>query len=147
MRTDIIIRRCCIADAQSVQKLSDEAMGYEFSLEDTTSKLNKLLSDNTNLILIAELNGEAVGYIHAVDYDLLYAPHYKNIMGIAVSPNHRRLCIGTALLAAVEQWAVETGAEAVRLCSGEERIEAHEFYRKLGYVNNKKQLNFSKPLK
>lgn len=81
-----------------------------------------------------------------VDYDLLYAPHYKNIMGIAVSPKYRRQGVGSSLLSAVEQWASETGAEAVRLCSGEERKGAHEFYKSLGYVNSKKQLNFSKKL-
>ncbi len=147
MRIDVVIRACDITDAEAIHRLSLEALGYEYSLEHTAAKLNKLLSDSGNHILVAELDGEAVGYIHAVDYDLLYAPHYKNIMGIAVSPKHRRQGVGKALLAAVEQWAIETGAEAVRLCSGEERIEAHEFYRRLGYVNNKKQLNFSKPLK
>ena len=146
MRTDIIIRPCDITDAQAVQRLNYEAMGYKYSLEDTTEKLNKLLNDKADLILVAELNGEAVGYVHAVDYDLLYAPHYKNIMGIAVDPAYRRQGIGKTLLTAVEKWARETGAEAVRLCSGEERTDAHEFYKSLGYVNNKKQLNFSKNL-
>lgn len=140
------VRRCDVTDAAALQHLSREAMGYDFPLSDTTAKLTKLLNDSTNLILVAELNGEVVGYIHAVDYDLLYAPHYKNIMGIAVLPEYRRQGIGKELLSAVEKWAGETGASAVRLCSGEERTDAHEFYKSLGYVNNKKQLNFSKQL-
>lgn len=146
MRTDIAIRRCEIIDFDAIQRLSTVALGYEYSPEHTTEKLNRLLCDSTDLILVAELNGEVVGYIHAVDYDLLYAPHYKNIMGIAVSPDHRRQGIGKALITAVEKWARETGASAVRLCSGEERTDAHEFYKSLGYVNSKKQLNFNKKL-
>ena len=135
-----------MADAAALQHLSQEALGYDYPLSDLTAKLAKLLNVKTDMILVAEKNGDVVGYIHAVDYDLLYAPHYKNIMGIAVLPEYRRQGIGKALLSAIEKWASETGAEAVRLCSGEERTDAHEFYKKLGYVNNKKQLNFSKQL-
>lgn len=65
MRTDIVIRRCDITDAEAIKRLSLEALGYEFSLEHTAEKLKKLLCNNNNLILVAELNGEVIGYVHA----------------------------------------------------------------------------------
>ena len=39
-----------------------------------------------------------IGYAHLVDYDVLYAPSMKNIMGIAVSPQYRRKGVGRVLL-------------------------------------------------
>lgn len=70
----------------------------------------------------------------------------KNIMGIAVSSDHRRGGVGKALMSAVEKWAAETGAEAIRLNSGKTREGAHAFYRGIGFEGDKEQLNFKKYL-
>lgn len=79
-----------------------------------------------------------------MDYDLLNFGPLKNIMGIAVDPKYRRIGIGKALLETGEEWARDSGAEGVRLVSGEGRTEAHAFYRALGYDGNKMQLNLKK---
>ncbi len=139
-----IIRECTVSDAPAISHLNRIAMGYEYSICDTKKKLSVLLLSDKDKIFVAEINGIVVGYIHANDYDLLYAPHIKNIMGIAVSPDHRNCGIGKALLFRIEEWAKSTGAEGVRLVSGAERKEAHEFYKKCGFVQNKEQLNFKK---
>lgn len=142
--SDIMIRPCTMCDTEDICRLSREALGYDFTLEQTAEKLCKALERSSDLILIAEYSGEVAGYIHACDYDLLYFPHMKNIMGIAVYEKFRRRGVGTALLSAVEAWARETGAEAVRLSSGESRASAHEFYKTIGYSCGSKQLNFRK---
>lgn len=144
--SEINVRLCALSDADAIQKLSMSGLGYDYPIEKLRGKLKALLESQANCVLVAEFDGEVVGYIHAVDYDLLYADHCKNIMGIAVSPEHRRQGIGKALLSAVEQWAKATRADRVRLCSGEERISAHEFYKSCGYSCSKTQLNFSKNL-
>lgn len=54
--------------------------------------------------------------------------------------------IGRKLLAAVEDWARDTGAHAVRLVSGAARTGAHAFYRACGYEGNKMQLNLKKKI-
>lgn len=77
-------------------------------------------------------------------YDVIYAPHMKNIMGIAVSSNFRKMGIGKALLDSVEHWARDTGASGVRLVSGATRTGAHEFYHHCGYSGDKKQINLKK---
>ena len=102
------------------------------------------LADGRNKIFVAELEGRVIGYVHLADYDVLYAPPMKNIMGIAVSPQYRRKGVGRVLLEAGEKWAAETGAAGVRLVSGESRTEAHAFYRSLGYQSPKRQINLKK---
>ncbi len=143
---EIVIRPAAPEDSEAITRLNRESMGYDYPLKKTEEQLNKLLSDGRNGIFVAELEGRTVGYVHLCDYDLLYNGHMKNIMGIAVDPACRRMGIGSMLLAAGEKWARETGADAVRLVSGESRTGAHAFYRSLGYEGNKMQLNLKKKL-
>ena len=142
--SNVIVRPATVADAEALALLNREEMGYEYSPEATAEKLELLLNDGKNGIFVAELEGQVVGYVHLNDYDLLYMPPMKNIMGIAVRADHRRQGIGKLLLEAAERWAKESGAAGVRLVSGETRVGAHAFYRTLGYQGSKMQLNLSK---
>lgn len=142
----LVIRDAVPGDVSALTRLNRAAMGYDYPEAETGRKLAALLADGRNKILVAQMDGRLVGYLHLVDYDVLYAEHMKNIMGIAVDPDCRRRGIGRALLTAGEAWARENGAAAVRLVSGEERAGAHQFYQSLGYVCGKKQLNFKKTL-
>lgn len=121
-------------------------MGYVFPLEATKGNIAKLLRKPTDKIYIAVEDDCVIGYIHANDYELLYAPHMKNILGIAVISRHKRKGVGKALLKQVESWARETGATAIRLVSGSARTTAHEFYHKCGFAGDKAQINMIKPL-
>lgn len=138
------IRDAVCGDAPAIFHLNTVAMGYDYPQEETGRKLAALLADGRNKILVAEMAGKLVGYLHLVDYDVLYAEHMKNVMGIAVDPDCRRLGIGQALLTAGERWAKGNGGAGIRLVSGEERTGAHQFYQAMGYVCGKRQLNFKK---
>ena len=140
----ITIRECSVGDADAICLLNKNEMGYDYPLEATRNKLRMLLSKPENKIFVAETGGRGVGYVHANDYDVIYAPHFKDIMGIAVSGDFRKMGIGRTLLSATEKWAKETGACGIRLVSWEKRTGAHEFYRRCGYTERKKQLNFNK---
>lgn len=141
---NILIRDAVPGDAPALTHLNTVAMGYDYPLDRTETKLKTLLASGRDKILIAELEGKVIGYLHLVDYDVLYADHMKNIMGIAVDPDFRRMGIGSALLEAGEAWAKASGAAGVRLVSGESRTGAHALYRSVGYKGNKMQLNLKK---
>lgn len=140
----IIIRECKVEDYMDIVLLNKNEMGYEYPAEDTKRQLEQLLNDSNHKIYVAIFADKTVGYIHANNYDLLYAPHLKNIMGIAVSSDFKRNGIGKILLNEVEKWAQDAGASGVRLVSGSTRTEAHAFYIKCGYTENKEQKNFKK---
>lgn len=143
----MIIRKAKLEDYVEIQKLNKEEMEYEFSIEDTRKQLKKIISSQKDLFLVATINDKVVGYIHANDYDCTYAPHMKNIMGIAVSSDYKRQGIGKGLLSSVEKWGLEDNAEMIRLVSGSERKEAHMFYTNCGYNSSKQQKNFKKRIK
>ena len=140
----VIIRDCKMNDYMDIFLLNKNEMGYEYPVEDTKKQLKQLLNDNNHKIYVALVEDKVAGYIHANNYDLLYSPHLKNIMGIAVSCCFRKNGIGKMLLEQVERWAKDTGAYGVRLVSGATRIGAHAFYISCGYEENKEQRNFKK---
>lgn len=138
------IRECRMEDVDSIQQLNCNEMGYEYPSHETKNRLKDLLKSDKDKIFVASVENAVVGYIHACDYDVIYFPHMKNIMGIAVSKEYSKHGIGKALLAEVEKWGKETGAFGIRLVSGMERTEAHVFYSRCGYISGKQQLNFKK---
>lgn len=141
---EFIIRELMLKDSDGIHRLNTEEMGYEFSLDETKEKLLKLINSESDIIFVAVIGDEVIGYVHANDYDLIYAPHMKNIMGIAVAEKYKRNGIGKALLSEVETWAKETNAKGVRLVSGATRTNAHKFYHSCGYSGDKAQVNMSK---
>ena len=141
---DYEIRECLLMDADQIYELNCSEMGYDYPKEETRQRIKDILASEHDKIYVAELDGSVVGYVHANDYNLIYAPAMKNIMGIAVSNKHKRIGIGKALLTAAEAWAKADGAKGVRLVSGETRKEAHMFYERCGYSGGKQQVNFKK---
>ncbi len=140
------VRSALIADAADINRLCRIELGYDYPLEETEKKLKTALADDSCRVFTAVISGRIAGFVHAESYDVLYYPHMKNILGIAVSGEYRRMGIGTALLNAVEEWAKTSGAAGVRLVSGAERTGAHEFYRQRGYIGGKNQINFKKSI-
>ena len=138
------IRRATEQDAQGIFRLN-QAFGYEYPLEATADKLLAAVSDPGQCVLVAEAaDGVLSGYIHLEDYDTLYFPHMKNILGLIVLPEYRKRGIASALLAEAENWAKDTGAAGIRLDSGAERTPAHACYCKAGYTERKLHKNFIK---
>ena len=140
------IREAVPNDAEAISELNDLQMGYKTSAKDTYERLNNILASEGNKIFVAIIEEKVVGYVHANDYDLIYFPHMKNIMGIAVNHKFKHQGIGRSLMNAVEEWARSTNAVGIRLVSGETRTGAHEFYRHCGFSGDKKQINFIKTL-
>ena len=140
----IYIRKALIEDCDRIHLINKEEMGYIYSIQDARKQLKELLEDDRHAIYVAELNGNVIGYVHANDYTLLYAPPFKNIMGIAVCSKYKRKGVGRMLLDAVETWGMNTGAQGIRLVSGADRQGAHAFYRECGYMESKNQKNFKK---
>lgn len=138
------IREARVENFADIYTLNRDEMGYDYPPEATREKLESLILSKSDKIFVAVSENKVIGYVHLNDYDVIYAPHMKNIMGIAVSREYKRMGVGSALLAKAEEWAKETGAKGVRLVSGASREGAHEFYRSRGYSGEKKQINFKK---
>lgn len=94
-----------------------------------------------NLVLLAYTeSGEAVGYIWATincmpENPFKFEERVMYIHQIAVSPEHRKNDVGSALIQRVEKHALDLGIHRLELDSWMFNQEAHEFFHSLGFVN------------
>lgn len=142
---DIIIRQAKIEDYKDICKICCDDLGYNCSEELVKERLEGL-DKNNERVLVAVYNSEVVEYLHAQIYKTLYFEELINFLGLAVSKEYRNKKVGTKLVNEIENWAKEKGINKVRVNSGFSRKEAHEFYRSLGYNNEKEQIRFLKSL-
>lgn len=140
-----MIREARITDYDRIQSICELDLGYVCEKEMVKMRLANI-DHNRECVFVADEGSKMIGFIHVEIYEILYAPSMANILGIAVSSEYRRQGIGKLLLSKAEEWAKCKGINMMRLNSGAERIEAHEFYRGLGYNDEKTQIRFIKSL-
>ena len=133
-------------DTGSIYEINKEALGYDFSPEETASQLAKLSQDPHHFLLGYEdsTNHDLLGYVHAEVYESLYSNAGFNILALAVLPQMQGKGIGKALLQGLEQETEKRGYKFIRLNSAEHRIGAHAFYEHVGYTCDKLQKRFIK---
>lgn len=142
MRLDI--REATCDDAEDLANLADQ-LGYPAQPEQMLTRLG-CIDPATGRVLVAVAAGQAVGWIHVVLYYTLVTDHAAQLLGLVVDENWRGRGIGRALLEAAEAWALEEGSEVMYIRSRITRLDAHAFYKDLGYRELKTSLTFVKPL-
>lgn len=142
-----LLREMKIKDAVELVTINTSQLGYEASLQNTTSRMKKLLQDSEHHYFLIYENTETkkvCGYVHAEIYESLYSDPMFNLMALAVAKEFEGQGIGKQLMHGVEVEALKRGLTAIRLNSGEARTQAHRFYEKNGYISNKTQKRFMK---
>ena len=98
-------------------------------------------------MVVAETENDIVGWVHGYETVLMQYPHpFVEVGGLVVDRDKMGAGIGRALLEAVEEWAKTRGIPEIRLRSNTVRHDAHGFYERLGYANEKSSFTFSKRL-
>ena len=142
---DLKIKEIQLSDAAGIQQISQEDLGYECSLSLVEEKI-KSLNTNREQVFVACKDNIVSGYIHVEKYDTLYFETMCNVLGLAVKKEFQKMGIGKQLLSAGENWAKENGIKYMRVNSGISRVEAHQFYKHMGYESEKEQLRFIKKI-
>ena len=141
-----MLRDLKATDVASIHEINKDALGYDFSPEETASQLAKLSQDSHHFLLGFEepTSHDLLGYVHAEVYESLYSKPGFNILALAVLPQRQGKGIGKALLEGLEQETKRRGYEFIRLNSADHRLGAHVFYEKVGYTCDKMQKRFVK---
>ena len=144
-----MLRDLKTTDVAAICEINKEVLGYSFSLEETSSQLDKLSQDSHHYLLGFEdsTSHDLLGYVHAEVYESLYSKAGFNILALAVLPQTQCKGIGKTLLQGLEQEAEKRGYKFIRLNSADHRIGAHAFYEKVGYTCDKMQKRFIKLIK
>jgi GNAT superfamily N-acetyltransferase len=141
----VVVRRAILHDAAAVAGLSAE-LGYPVEAAHIRQRLRALVDAPDQIVLVATLGDEVVGWIHGSDQLLLEVGSRCEILGLVVSSAQRRSGIGQRLLAAVEGWARERGLPEVSVRSNVLRESSHPFYEKHGYRRVKTQHAYRKAI-
>ncbi|MHB1950741.1 MAG: GNAT family N-acetyltransferase [Acidiferrobacteraceae bacterium] len=145
------IRPLRLNDIEAVMQLHRE-LGWNpaFKADGSTlrQRLEALITEESALLLVADLDHSVVGYIHGeiVTY-LLFAGREMLISEVFVVERARGRGVGKALVAAIEAEAVKHRCFRISVLNSRERESYRRgFYPGLGYEERSRTANFTKRL-
>ncbi|ABS03737.1 GCN5-related N-acetyltransferase [Kineococcus radiotolerans SRS30216 = ATCC BAA-149] len=145
---EVNLRRATADDAETiaalnehVQRLHLQAAPEQFTPIDRAAAqafFATQLAGQDAVAWIADLSGQAVGYLYAAEAHRAANPftieqHTLYVHHMAVHPVARRQGVGSAMFAAAETYAWTHGLSGLRLDSWLFNEEAHVFFQRLGF--------------
>ncbi|MFZ7934821.1 GNAT family N-acetyltransferase [Bacillus thuringiensis] len=136
------IREATIDDIDALCSLTKELKGSSISYEDMNNRLKFVQMSPFDFLYVYEEEEEEeeeaifglLGF--RIRKNLEDVTRYGEISIISVDSNIRRKGIGQVLMDYAEQLAKKHNCIGTWLVSGTKRVEAHPFYKKLGYEVN-----------
>lgn len=139
-----MIREAEMKDYLDIARLSG-VLGYPISEAAVKKNLARILKDADHEFLVFELGERVTAFIEAEIYAPVYAEQVMlNVLGLVVDEKNQGQGIGAQLLNALEEKAKAREINVIRLNSGVQRHEAHQFYEHQGYTSNHSQKRFLK---
>ena len=128
-----MIRPAREADTEALAPLLAQ-LGYPFGSAELAPALAELLSDPAHHVLVAEDDGEVVGFVNAN-----FRPHLHHLAPVGtidelvVDEARRGRRIGERLVEAVLDEGRRRSADSVEVTTHERRERARAFYRRCGF--------------
>lgn len=145
MTTSTTIRPAASGDSAAVARLASE-LGVPTDAAEAATRLAGIRGDGAQVALVAEVDGEVVGWVHVVESTSLQSGTLVEIRGLVVAASARRTGVGRALVAAAEAWAAARWHELIRVRTDVRRDEARAFYLGIGYEERKRQVLLTRRL-
>ena len=101
-----MIRSICCEDAESIQRVCEQTLGYDTTKQRICQRI-KELSDNDNYYIVVyedESSHDVLGFLQAERYNLLYGENGWNIIALAVLGDAQKQGIGKQLLNSLEEY-------------------------------------------
>jgi ribosomal protein S18 acetylase RimI-like enzyme len=130
---ELTLREAESRDAASIAGLLGE-LGYRSTPAQAAKRIERIASDPTTWLVVAELDGEIAGFgvLHVQNLVERDEPGCE-VAGLVVGERFRRRGIGEMLMQALEDEARARGGRVLVLNTAHRRADAHAFYEALGY--------------
>ncbi|MGW0518856.1 GNAT family N-acetyltransferase [Crossiella sp. NPDC003009] len=130
------IRLAHSTDAAAVNELLHQ-LGYPQSdAAATADRIKSWGADPAGAAYVAEADGDLLGLVAVHTCPFFERPgSWGRIVALVVSDRARRRGVGSRLVAAAELFAAGRGCVRMEVTSADRRVEAHEFYRRRGYLD------------
>lgn len=136
---DIKIEDLKYEDIEECYKMNMKVFNENRNIEEIKELYKKCSNKEMYRFLVAKLDGKIVGYTSCIiAYNLFDANHpFMTLWWVCTHPDYRRRGIATKLFQTIDEIAKENNCELIYFTSGIERKDAHAFYEKMGYNQNK----------
>jgi GNAT superfamily N-acetyltransferase len=141
METNIHIRPINENDAEAVKLLSGQ-LGYHLSFDETVINIHEILSNKDQAAFVAYTEDTIIGWIHIFRTVRLELKSFIEIGGLIIDENYRKHGVGKLLVDSAITMAKEKHVRKIRARCNKKQIEAHKFYRALGFEESKDQKVF-----
>jgi len=132
-----MIRAAIKDDLDAVYGLMRQLSRHEFTKEQFESCYLHSLESNDTYILVNEENTCICGCgVLSIHYPLHFSRKAAEIVNLIVDENARGRGIGKDLLAELEKVAHDNGCICIEVASSKQRIDAHRFYVREGFIND-----------
>lgn len=134
----MIIRSARLDDAEQISELI-KGLDYQLSAEQVRSNIERLDRDGLPQ-LVAEVDGRIVGLLGLDRMEPLYrAKPVARMTILIVAESERGKGVGRALVDSAIAIAREWGCGMIEVTSNERLIDAHTYYRHLGFEQTSKR--------
>lgn len=129
----LTLREVDSRDAAAVAGLLGE-LGYPSTAVQAAERIERIASDPTTWLVVAELDGAIAGFgvLHVQNLVERDEPGCE-VAGLVVGERFRRRGIGELLMEALEEKARQRGGKTMVVNTAHRRADAHDFYEALGY--------------
>ena len=143
--SELTIRRARAGDVERIAELNG-TLGYPISAAIIAERLERVLAIERHIVLVAEIAGQVVGWVHGAEEETLAVGTLGEIWGLVVAADQRGRGVGRRLTEAIEEWGRKRGLTRISLRSNVIRPESHAFYERVGYTRYKTQHAYRKEL-
>ncbi|NEZ45422.1 GNAT family N-acetyltransferase [Paenibacillus alvei] len=135
----LVIRPITQDELPALSQLYTELMGSQTNMAKLEQVYRKIQHDDQYIILGAFHEGQLAGTLMGIIcHDLVgECKPFMVIENVIVSPTVRRQGVGKKLMQDIENIARHRDCAYIIFVSGEQRKEAHVFYEKLGFKDEK----------
>ena len=127
----ITVQQATMNDLEILYQIERECFTIEaFSKE----HIALLLEDPNSIGLVAQINGEVVGFIIGLIHSAINGTKVGHVYTLDVATKHRRKGVGLRLLKDLERKFVEKGVKTCYLEARIDNVAARELYHKHGYL-------------
>ena len=110
-------------------------LGYSSTAEEMADRLVRVQSSPSDLVLVADRQGDVVGLLSVHVIPVLHANGTTGrVTAFVVSDSHRGTGIGTGLMRAAQEWSWSNDCRKLEVTPGPERTRAHELYERMGFT-------------
>lgn len=129
------VRRAHTTDAAAVNELLRQLDYPQEGIETTATRIRIWGGDPSSAVYVADADGDLLGLV-AVHICPFFerAGSWARIVALVVSDRARGNGVGGQLLSAAEAFAARSGCVRMEVTSADRREDAHEFYRRRGYL-------------